>query len=115
MNLDHHPDDHAAFCEVCDVPLLIGPLCYECANPSHDEEDDDDTMNVYERVEFCGMNMVNGNFTDAINAMMFDGDVRVDSVRTAINLVAWQVIQQQRNVEDVVASLTRHITTWETR
>lgn len=111
-----NPDEHAAYCHLCETPLLVGDMCYECANPSHDQEDDDEgEMTVYERVEFCGMNIENGNIRDAINAMMFDGDVRVDSVKTAINLVAWMVEHQVRSPSLVAGALTRYINTWETR
>ena len=114
-----NPDEHAAYCALCETPMLFGGvLCYDCANPPDDDDDDDDDqgeMTVYERVEFCGMNIENGNFTDAMNAMMFDGDVRVDSVKTAINLVQWMVEHQMRSPSHVVASLTRYINTWETK
>ena len=109
-----HPDDHAAFCAMCNVPLLIGPLCYECANPSHDEEDGDD-MTPDERAEFCAIAITNGNITDAINALMFDGDVRVESVRTALTLMAYLQTTQLRTPYQVSDSLIRMIDTWETQ
>ena len=114
MNYDHHPDDHAAFCEVCDVPLLVGPLCYDCANPSDDvEEDEWGGMTDEERVEFCALNIENGNLTDAINFMMHDGDVRADSVKLALRVSAYLCLHQYRSVETVNNQLIRFIDTWE--
>ena len=106
-----NPDEHAAYCALCETPMLFtGVLCYACANPATDEEE---VMTIGERVEWCSMQLINGNRTDAVNGMMFDGDVRVDSVKVAINLVAQLVVEQQRNIVDVVGSLTRAIETWE--
>ena len=105
-----NPDEHAAYCAICDRPLLLGDLCYECANPATDDEE---VMSVGERVEWCAMQLINGNRTDAVHSMMFDGDVRVDSVKVAINLVGLLVVEQQRNIVDVIGSLTRAIETWE--
>ena len=93
-----NPDEHAAHCPICDYPVMFSDtLCQACYESLDQEADDEDWggMTDEERVEFFVMNWENGNLTDAVNFLMHDGDVRIDSV-----LLLAQVVEYYDNLPD---------------
>lgn len=114
MTRTDNPDEHPAYCVICDRPNYNGfEICDACERRLDDDENWGG-MNRTERVDFVTMNIRNGNLLDAMDFLMHEGDVRVDSVRLAIDVVAQLCIEDVRSVDDVVDQLNRIINVWET-
>ena len=116
--------DAPAYCDLCDRPIATGPLCADCASHSGDNQADTDEwggMTWEQRTAFVTLNLDNGNLTDAINFIMHDGDVRVDSVVLALRVLSCLILNElDVNADDVSAveyptdRLIRLIEHWET-
>lgn len=115
------PNEHPAYCVLCDAPNYSGDeVCVQCCL-SLDREDDDDVdvdgwagMTRYERTQFVILNLENGNITDAINFIMHDGDVRADSVKLALDVALG--LLDSHSPETAIARidhLNRAINQWE--
>lgn len=76
-------------------------------------QDDHDELNWEAAAELAHMTMVNGNLTDGINLIMYDGDVRVDSVKAALKcLVNW--VDNGTPIHTAFGLIIRTIEIWET-
>lgn len=71
-------------------------------------------MNAEEAAEFVVMNITNGNLLDAIDFLMHEGDVRVDSVVLALRVAEQLCLDRAQPITTVVNQLIRLIDTWET-
>lgn len=111
------PNEHAVYCAICDAPNYNGfNICDGCEAALNDDDEDEDEwggMTWEERVEFAALNIENGNLKDAINFIMHDGDVRVDSVILALKVSSYLCLHQYRSVETVNNQLIRLIESWE--
>ena len=76
-------------------------------------EDDRGGMTDEECVEFVVMNIKNGNFKDAINFIMRDGDIRADSVKLALRVASAIAVNDYTPIQSVTNRLIRYINTWE--
>lgn len=82
------------------------------------DSDDWGGMTRWERMEYLDMQLLNGNNMDAVSFLMHDGDIRADSVRLALDIVARSIITQPNNANatlDFINRLNRLIDAWETR
>lgn len=70
-------------------------------------------MTLHEATEFAGMNLINGNLTDAVSFIMHDGDVRPDSVKLALSVVLWFAEINLDEANSTIEQLIRLIDTWE--
>ena len=59
-------------------------------------------------------NLSTGNLTDAINIIMNDGDVNVDSVKTVMLVVEEMTLREWKTVSQVTQLMLDLIERWET-
>lgn len=104
--------DAAAYCAMCDAPCAIGPLCHGCRAAGADD-DHEDTLNWESTAELAFITMMNGNLTDGINLIMYDGDVRIDSVRAALRLVSHYHNDHEIDIDYIIDLIIRLIERWE--
>lgn len=111
-----NPDEAPAYCALCDRPMygVGGRHCDACLEAADQDNDDMEEMTPKERADFAMMNIENGNLLTAIDCIMRDGDVRVDSVVAALELTALLVEHQVRPTHAVTDMLIRLIERWET-
>lgn len=117
------PNEHAKYCQLCDRPNYSEyDICVQCSL-ALDREDDDDVdpddwagMTRYERTQFVILNLENGNYTDAVNFIMHDGDVRADSVKLALDVALGMLDSHSPETATArIDALNRAINMWETR
>lgn len=104
------------FCVYCGRPMTpsYSERCADCLQEDWDDDADWAGMNIGERCEHIAQLLELGEAFDAVNFLMHDGDVRADSVKTAINLIAHLNITQNKSFFTIIEELTRLITAWET-
>lgn len=77
--------------------------------------DDWDIMTADERVDFVLIAIENGNLIDAVDFIMHSGDVRVDSVKLALEVVcAYGMLNNLIDTLYLIDKIRNTINTWET-
>jgi len=105
--------DAPAYCNMCDAPIDGSDmLCGGCAFKLID--DMDEGLSWESAADLAHMTMVNGNLTDGVNLIMYDGDVRADSVKAALRLlVHWT--DNGTTIHSATGIIIRAIEKWETQ
>jgi hypothetical protein len=105
------PNEHASYCEICDRPNYDGfAICNPCNAALGEPEDaGDERLSWEDTADLAHMTMVNG-----INLIMYDGDVRADSVKAALRLlVHWT--DNGTTIHSATGIIIRAIEKWETQ
>jgi hypothetical protein len=110
------PNEHASYCAICDRPNYDGfAICNPCNAALGEPEDaGDERLSWESAAELAYLTMMNGNLTDGINLIMYDGDVRADSVKAALRLlVCWT--DNGTPIHSAIGIIIRVIEKWETQ
>ena len=107
-------DDGPEVCVTCGRSMMrsYAEECQECQDYGPELQDE---MTPHERARYCALQIQNGNLLDAIDVLMRDGDVRVESITAALHLTTILVEQRVQPTQQVTDLLIRLIDQWETQ